>query len=339
MKFIHKAYKAIHGEVNNLGDISKIDVKDIPDHDLLTYSFPCTDISVAGKMEGLSKGSGTRSGLLWECEKIIKHCKPKYLLMENVKNLVSKKFKPEFEKWIKCLEELGYTNYWDILNSKDYKVPQNRERVFMVSILGEDEKYEFPKKLQLESSILDILEENVPDKYYLSDILVNRFIPNKSFLIDKINKKFETSKEKNIQAGFIQKGEGGVKHQSNIVMNAEYISRTLTAGDYKAPPMIAIKNKLFCEYRYDEGIRLFNKNICGTITAKCSGRKGILEYSDIFKIRKLTTTECFRLMGMNDRDIQAIKEAGISATQQYKMAGNSIVISVLEEIFRNMFLL
>lgn len=290
-------------------------------------------------MEGLSKGSGTRSGLLWECEKIINHCKPKYLLMENVKNLVSKKFKPDFDKWVKWLEEQGYKNYWDILNSKDYKIPQNRERVFLISILGEDREYEFPKKLPLENNITDILEENVPDKYYLSDILVNRFIPNKSFLEDKINKKFNIPKEKSIQAGFIQKSEGGIKHQSNIVMNADYISRTLTAGDYKAPPMIIEKNNLFCEYRYDEGIRLFDKNICGTLTAGCSGRKGVLEYSDIFRIRKLTATECFRLMGMNDKDIQAIQEAGISLTQQYKMAGNSIVITVLEEIFRNLFLL
>ena len=140
-KFAIKSYEAVHGEVNNLGDISLVDPNDVPDHDLFTYSFPCQDISVAGKGKGFEKGAGTRSGLLWECEKVIRAKKPKYLLMENVKNLVSKKFKPGFEEWLRALEELGYTNYWQVLNAKDYGIPQNRERVFCVSILGEHEPY------------------------------------------------------------------------------------------------------------------------------------------------------------------------------------------------------
>ncbi|HBF1820653.1 TPA: DNA (cytosine-5-)-methyltransferase [Clostridioides difficile] len=326
----------MHGKTNNLGDISKIDVKDIPEHDLFTYSFPCTDISVAGKMLGLSKGSGTRSGLLWECQRIIEHCKPKYLLMENVKNLVGKKFKPEFDSWEAWLKKQGYSNYWKVLNAKDYNIPQNRERVFMVSILGEHKKYEFPKGFPLKTSIKDILEENVPDKCYLSDILLNKFIPNETFLLNKIGKKFDVSK---IEAGFIQKSENGKKHQSNTVMNGDYISRSLTAGDYKAPPMVLLEDKLFCELRCDEGIRLYNNNICGTVVAKSyGGKKAVLEMIPNFKIRRLTATECFRLMGMNDRDIQLINEAGISSSQQYKMAGNSITIPVLEEIFKNLFL-
>ena len=109
-KYAIKAYEAIHGPTNNLGDICKIDPSDIPGHDLFTYSFPCQDLSVAGKQAGL--GKGTRSGLLYECEKIIEAKKPKYLLLENVKNLVGKKFKPEFDKWLEYLEGLGYTNYW-----------------------------------------------------------------------------------------------------------------------------------------------------------------------------------------------------------------------------------
>ena len=117
-KFAIKSYEAIHGDVNNLGDISKIKTEDIPDHDLFTYSFPCQDISVAGKQAGLKEGSGTRSGLLWECEKVIEVKRPKYLLMENVKNLVGKKFKADFDKWLERLEKLGYSNYWKVLKSR-----------------------------------------------------------------------------------------------------------------------------------------------------------------------------------------------------------------------------
>ncbi|WP_373780991.1 DNA cytosine methyltransferase [Jeotgalibaca porci] len=168
-KFAIKSYEAIHGKVNNLGDISLIDPNDVPDHDLFTYSFPCQDISVAGKGKGFEKGSGTRSGLLWECEKVIRAKKPKYLLMENVKNLVSKKFKPGFEEWLTALEDMGYTNYWQVLNAKDYGVPQNRERVFCVSILGGHEPYKFPEKETLELRLKDILEHEVDEKFYLDN--------------------------------------------------------------------------------------------------------------------------------------------------------------------------
>ena len=114
-KYAIKAYNAIHGSTLNLGDISKIKVEDIPKHDLFTYSFPCQDLSVAGKTRGIIEGE-TRSGLLYECKRIIEHCKPKYLLLENVKNLVGKKFKPQFDEWLDYLESLGYTNYWKVLN-------------------------------------------------------------------------------------------------------------------------------------------------------------------------------------------------------------------------------
>ena len=168
-KFAIKSYEAIHGEVNNLGDISLVDPNDVPDHDLFTYSFPCQDISVAGKGKGFEKGAGTRSGLLWECEKVIRAKKPKYLLMENVKNLVSKKFKPGFEEWLQALEEFGYSNYYSVLNAKDYGIPQNRERVFCVSILGEHEPYKFPEKETLELRLKDILEHEVDEKFYLDN--------------------------------------------------------------------------------------------------------------------------------------------------------------------------
>lgn len=154
--------------------MSKINVDDVPDHDLFTYSFPCTSVSLAGKQQGFEKGSGTASSLLWECERVIQAKKPKYLLLENVKNLVGKKFIDGFNEWLKVLEDLGYTNYWQVLNAKDYGVPQNRERVFVVSILGEHKPYQFPEKEPLLIRLKDILESEVDEKFYLSDEQVSK---------------------------------------------------------------------------------------------------------------------------------------------------------------------
>ena len=132
-----KAYYALHSEdILNFGDISIIKPEELPEFDLFTYSYPCTDISLSGKVEGMIRGK-TRSGLLYECERIIEYCKPKYLLMENVKNLVGKKFKSQFDDWLGYLENLGYFNQWFVLNAKDFGVPQSRERVFCISVLGE----------------------------------------------------------------------------------------------------------------------------------------------------------------------------------------------------------
>ena len=173
-KYAIKSYESIHGETKNFGDISKINTEDLPEFDLFTYSFPCQDISLAGLGKGLDQGSETRSSLLWECERIIKNKKPKYLLMENVKNLVGKRHIDNFNKWLDLLKDLGYTNYWDILNAKDYGVPQNRERVFVVSILDDVLGYKFPKPKELKLRLRDLLENEVDKKYYLSQEQVDR---------------------------------------------------------------------------------------------------------------------------------------------------------------------
>jgi len=176
-KYAIQAYNQLHGETFNYGDVYKIDDTKLPNYDLITYSTPCQDFSVAGKQQGGDKGSGTRSSLLWECERIIKAVKPKYLLMENVKNLVGKKHKHNFDEWLKVLEELGYNNYWQVLNAKDYGIPQNRERVFVVSIRKDLNKtYTFPPKQELKIRLKDILENEVEEKYYLSDKKVERFL-------------------------------------------------------------------------------------------------------------------------------------------------------------------
>ena len=130
-KYASRAYELLHGPTNNLGDIKNIDK--LSKADLRTYSFPCTDISLAGKMKGFDKGSNTHSSLLWEVQRLLEVAKendelPKYLLMENVKNIVSKKFMPLFRVWSNYLDSLGYKNFYKVLNAKDYDVPQNRER-------------------------------------------------------------------------------------------------------------------------------------------------------------------------------------------------------------------
>lgn len=137
-RYAIQAHNALFPAAKNLnyGDISKIDWKTVPDFDLFTYSSPCQDFSQAGLQRGGEKGSGTRSSLLWECERAISIKRPKFLLMENVAALVSKKFIKLFNRWQLTLERLGYRNFAKILNSSDYGVPQNRERIFLVSILG-----------------------------------------------------------------------------------------------------------------------------------------------------------------------------------------------------------
>ena len=176
-KYAIQSYEAMHGKANNLGDIRKIE--ELPNADLWTYSFPCQDISVAGKGAGIKEG--TRSGLLFEVERLLrvaseKGTLPKYLLLENVKNLVSKKFKADFDKWLDFLAELGYTNYWKVLNAKDYGIPQNRERVFCVSIRGEHEPFVFPKPKELTIRLRDMIDETVDERFYLKESTIRSIL-------------------------------------------------------------------------------------------------------------------------------------------------------------------
>lgn len=160
----------------NYGDISKIDWDSVPDFDLFTMSSPCQDFSSAGMQRGGAEGSGTRSSLLWECRKAILAKKPKYVVFENVKALVSAKFLPYFKKWQCELASYGYTNFAQVLNAKDYGVPQNRERIFMISILDRNASYHFPEPFKLEKRLKDVLEQNVDEKYYLSDRMIQGFM-------------------------------------------------------------------------------------------------------------------------------------------------------------------
>lgn len=177
-KYAAKSYCAMHGvdESLNLGDISKINEKELPkDLDLITYGFPCQDISLAGKQKGLfnEDGTQTRSGLFFEALRIIEATQPRVAIAENVKNLTSKKFGPQFELVLQSLEDAGYNNYWKVLNAKDFGIPQNRERVFIVSIRKDIDNgtFEFPEGFPLELRLKDMLEDEVDEKYYIDKTL------------------------------------------------------------------------------------------------------------------------------------------------------------------------
>lgn len=177
------SYNAIHGTSFAPQDITKVSGKElgITDTDkytyILTYSFPCQDLSAAGKQLGMSKGSGTRSGLLWEVERLLTEVNelPQILLMENVPQVISSQNVGDFSEWISFLDSLGYTSKYQILNAKNYNIPQNRQRCFMLSWQG-DYYYDFPSPVKLEKKLRYLLEDEVDDKYFISDTLLETFI-------------------------------------------------------------------------------------------------------------------------------------------------------------------
>ena len=394
-KYAIQAYEQLHGKTFNYGDISKI--KSLGDADLWTYSFPCQDLSVAGKQAGISEG--TRSGLLYEVERLLEIAaknknKPKYLLLENVKALVSKKFKPDFDRWLQKLESLGYNNYWQVLNAKDYGIPQNRERVFVVSIRKDiDTKgYKFPSPVPLHKRLKDMLEPWVDEKYYLT--------------ADKVEKLTILIKEKEISNTIRCCGGGSLdgKHTWDIVVeplcaasrgrnpdnpsdrtvgspteqrleiNETGCSNTLTSvqkDNYVLEPFIADDTQSFdgvrCYDNYSPTLRsersglkvvepkviqvgnivstgnwdnpqigrVYSTEGCSPTLNTCGGGSHEPKITEGYRIRKLTPRECWRLMGVKDEQFDRLHD--ISNSQLYKMAGNSIVVDVLEAIFRNLF--
>ncbi|MFW6377753.1 MAG: DNA cytosine methyltransferase, partial [bacterium] len=185
-KYASTAYSAIHNidESFNLGDITKIDIDSLPYVDLITHGSPCQDFSIAGKQKGADKGTNTRSSLIWNTVEIIKHTKPKYVIWENVKNVLSEKHIHNFKKYKKTLRELGYKNYSKVINAKHWGIPQNRERIFVVSIRQDiDTGFCFPisslegqqslfnqNVIDIEPKVLrDVLENEVDEKYYIDD--------------------------------------------------------------------------------------------------------------------------------------------------------------------------
>lgn len=353
-KYAIEAYNQIHGQTKNYGDICNIDEAELTEYDLVTYSSPCQDFSLAGKMRGGEKGSGTRSSLLWECERIIRAVKPKYLLMENVKNLVGKKFMPCFKAWLLTLEGMGYNNYWKVLNAKDYGVPQNRERVFVVSIRKDfNQTYMFPEPMPLKIHLKDVLETEVDEKFYLSEAFL-KYMKQKEE--KNYNFRVEVSDENGIRKTPIR-GQGDkavIKIKANTkkgydiakegdTINIEQPKSTTRRGRIgkgKAQTLTTSCNQVVVEigvghnpvskkFEFDG---FHDDKECPTLLA--TDYKAPKCYSDGIRIRKLTPRECWRLMGVRDEQFDRLH--GISKTQLYKMAGNSIVVDVLMAIFKNL---
>lgn len=230
-KYAVKSFNAIHDTHFESQDIREWD-KNI-DVDLIMHGSPCQDFSVAGKGKGGDEGSGTRSSLMYETIRIVNKLKPKYVIWENVKNLLSKKHKHNFDKYVITMNSLGYNSYYQVLNAKDYGIPQNRERVFTISIRQDiDTGYTFPEKQELKLKLKDMLENNVDEKYYLTDKQIER-IQTTSYISGGWNARIQTG-----------------------------VSGTLCARDYKDPKCI------IADYRYDEGLRVRKELICPTITRK-----------------------------------------------------------------------
>lgn len=366
-KFALQSYEAIHGETTNFGDIKQLTTDALPDFDLFTYSFPCTSISAAGQQKGMEKGSDNASALLWECEKIIREKRPRYLLMENVKQLVGKKFYKDFEVWIQMLEDYGYKSYWKVLNAKDYGVPQNRERVFMVSSLDEGFTYDFPEKTPLTTRLADVLENDVAPKFYLKPEIQAKFKPADKLQI--VDDTYGFSKEPRLYdtvSPTLRSGRHGLKVQypKGAAMRGRYTEKGIEQqievrkDDLSNALTTVQKDSLIAERSievigiveedkwFESMRRVYGKEgISPTLTTMSGGHRQpkILEgtHEDAVtvnsQIRKLTPLECWRLMGFRDEDFQKAKDAGVSDSQLYRQAGNSIVVDVLRELFKEWF--
>lgn len=330
-KYAIASYNAVHGT-----DYPTIDIRDVKGEDLnivdtenntymMFYSFPCTDLSLAGKQAGMSRDSGTRSGLLWEVERLLKECSelPQILIMENVPQIHSQKFMSDFTEWIDFLNSKGYESKWTDLNAKDFGVPQNRKRTFMVSILGKND-FVFPQGFNLDLRLKNLLENDVDNKYYLTDAQINSFTTSNY-------------------------------HQNASRLQKKDWCDTLCARDWKDPKVVEVPNpdvllvknntKLgYLEAHEGDGI-----NICArmeyqrgnvqdgmsqTIDTTGGNTRGVVDKE--MRIRKLTPRECGRLMGVAEEDIDKML-AIQSNTQAYKQYGNSIVVDVLYYIFKNLF--
>ena len=330
-KYAIQAHNIIYPQYKdrNLGDVCNIDWAHISDFDLLTYSSPCQDFSQAGYQNGGSKGSGTRSSLLWECERAIKAKRPKYLLMENVSALVSKKFIKLFNKWQSTLESYGYTNYAKVLNAKDFGIPQNRERIFMVSVRNDIEhSFYFPKPFRLKGRLKDILENNVEDKYNvkydIKNVKINKIITDETICINS-------------------KVDGKQPSLSERIYDTNGIGTAITTSFH--PNILYSKVKQICNI-IDDSNRNFKNPQAGRIYSVlgiapamncCGGGNLEPKILENYIIRKLTPRECFRLMDVSEDNIDDLLASGISNSQLYKLAGNSIVVNCLYHIFRKLF--
>lgn len=319
------------GESLNLRDVRTVTAETVRDRqvDLITYGFPCQDISIAGKQQGFVNDSGesTRSGLFFEALRIIKELRPRYAIAENVKALTSTKFKNEFATVLSSLEEAGYNNYWRVLNAKDYGIPQNRERVFIVSIRRDVDEgdFQFPDKEPLMLRLRDMLEptESVDEKYYLSTEregvrrllaeLGTRYSLNSSTAVCVASRGRNPDNPSDCTTGS--------PTEQRLEPNSDGCTNTLTTVQkdnlllIAEPKIIQVGNIVD---NHKDPLKIAEPRNTRTV-----------------RIRKLTPRECWRLMGFLDEEFDRVN--GISNSQLYKQAGNSIVVNVLSALLSQLF--
>ncbi len=358
-KYASKSYSEIFDvpESMNFGDITKIDETKLPEIDFITYGFPCQDISLSGKQKGLfnEDGSKTRSGLFFDALRIIKATQPKVAIAENVKNLTSKKFSEQFRIVLESLEEAGYNNYWKILKSSDFGIPQKRERVFIVSIRKDvDTKiFEFPKPYELKKCLMDLCEDSVDEKYYLSQKMI-------SYILDMKDVQKGTKWEGRADGDILNpqiahtlsvRGAGGCQRAGVSNFIVENINHEIMVKDLKKFITINQSGKIalvkeatkigYAAAAAGDSINLEQPNsttrrgrvghgVAQTLTTSCN--QAVVE--EDLKIRRLTPKECFRLQGFSDSDFE---KCSSSNAQLYKQAGNSITVDVAEELLCMLF--
>lgn len=341
-KYAIAAFNAIHGTSFEPQDITKWD-KDV-ECDLIMHGSPCQDFSIAGKQAGGDEGSGTRSSLMYETLRIVEKLRPKYVIWENVKNLLSQKHRHNFDAYLEAMDKLGYTNYYQVLNAKDYGVPQNRERVFTVSIRLDTPYatlFQFPPRRPLTRRLKDVLEDVVEERYYLKKTN-NIVFSEKRVHWDNSGKGYGSQQDRAVYADGLAPtlsrcNEHGDKAQVCIIASRDNYVVEPTGG-----VCIKTANKKGHDMATDgDGVDLgypdsktrrgrVGHGVCKTLPT--SDSQGVLDGS---RIRKLTPKECYRLMGFDDASFERASKV-ISRTQLYKTAGNSIVVPVLEAILKEL---
>lgn len=324
-KYAIASFNAIHNTNFETQDITLWD-KHLKDIDLITHGSPCQDFSIAGKQDGGDIGSGTRSSLMYETIRIVGQVRPKYILWENVKNILSQKHKHNFDNYINTLNALGYNSYYQVLNAKDYGIPQNRERVFTISIRKDidRENFEFPKKEELKLRMKDMLEDNVEEKYYLKK--------TNNLVLGETKVSWDNS------------GKGYGSQQDRAYYQNGLCPALSSCNCNGDKSQVALIDKIIYEQPLDRK-GWHNKacevlNINGITTCIHTQSNNLLQKikeEKTLKIRKLTPKECWRLMGFKDEEFEKAKNIPTSNTQLYKQAGNSIVVNVLEKVFQNLF--
>lgn len=321
------------------------------------HGSPCQDFSIAGRQAGGDEGSGTRSSLMYETLRIVEKLKPKVVIWENVKNLLSKKHRHNFDAYIKAMYDMGYNSYWQVLNAKDYGVPQNRERVFTISLAtGWPGEFTFPPKQELTRRLKDVLEDSVDDKFYIKDAssltIGTSFDVINGGTVGRMHDISRRAYHEDSIAPAMHTCQGG-NTEPKISVSVD-VSKTVRASgrgsmdrhtwDVVAVPIRTANKKGYDMATDGDGIDLAypesttRRGRVGHGVAKTIPTNDSQGTLDGFRIRKLTPRECWRLMGFDDADFDKAQATGVSNTQLYKQAGNSIVVDCLEGILNNLLI-